>query len=418
MAKKIITDIVKTKRRIAPKPKEEQKEPLRPHSISRKKRGYPFKKIFFWVFVALVLFFALNLIISVFASASVRFTPKQEFVNIDLNLKAKRGSQNGDVSFEIVKIEHEEGEFINSTGTKDVSKKASGEIVIYNAFSSSRQTLVKNTRFETPDGKIYRIDRQVSVPGTEVKEGKIVPGSLEVTVYADKPGEEYNIGLTDFTIPGFKGSQRYEKFYARSKTEITGGFVGTLPIFSEEDAENARLRLRENIKDYFAENVSKQRPEGYLLYDNGLIIDFYDSEENPEEDIEGGSFYFNQKGVAIGILIEEDKLSEEIVRRYLNDDIASGVRVANIKGLDFKITEKDSEYSSITFNLKGRAHLVWKVDTGALALDFAEAEDRNYGAIFKRYPAIEEAEIVFKPPWWRKIPLKPSKIRFEEVLKD
>ena len=105
--------------------------------------------------------------------------------------------------------------------------------MIYNKYSAEAQIFVKDTRFETPEGKIYRIDRAVTVPGMKNSGGQTVAGSVEATVYADKSGSEYNIGFSDFTIPGLKGGLKYEKFYARSKTPMTGGMKGTVPDISE-----------------------------------------------------------------------------------------------------------------------------------------------------------------------------------------
>ena len=77
------------------------------------------------------------------------------------------------------------------------------------------------------------------MPGESLVSGKTVPGSTETAVSADEAGKEYNIGKTDFTIPGFKGDARYSKFYARSKTDMEGGFIGTIYSLSDEDEASA-----------------------------------------------------------------------------------------------------------------------------------------------------------------------------------
>ena len=83
----------------------------------------------------------------------------------------------------------------------------------------------------------------VTIPGTKVENGKTVPGSKEVDVVADKAGAEYNIGLTDFTIPGFKGSPKFETVFARSKTEMTGGYVGNSQIVTKNAVDIAVAEL-------------------------------------------------------------------------------------------------------------------------------------------------------------------------------
>ena len=48
-------------------------------------------------------------------------------------------------------------------GVKEVSEKASGQIVISSKLEAPQQ-LVKTTRFEAPNGHIYRIDQDITVP--------------------------------------------------------------------------------------------------------------------------------------------------------------------------------------------------------------------------------------------------------------
>ena len=89
---------------------------------------------------------------------------------------------------------------------KEVISKASGYIEIYNAYGAASQKLVAQTRFETKEGKIFRIQNSIIVPGAKMISGSLTPSSIRAKVVADSAGEEYNIGSSYFTIPGFKGS--------------------------------------------------------------------------------------------------------------------------------------------------------------------------------------------------------------------
>ena len=127
-----------------------------------------------------------------------------------------------------------------ATGKKNVEKKSRGEITIYNAYSSQSQSLVANTRFESPDGKIFRIENKITVPGAKVENGKIIPAGIKMNVVADKVGAEYNIGPAKFTIPGFKGAPKYDGFYARSESQMAGGFVGELVYPTDDEIKTAK----------------------------------------------------------------------------------------------------------------------------------------------------------------------------------
>lgn len=69
---------------------------------------------------------------------------------------------------------------------------ARGKVKIINTYSRA-QPLVRTTRLLTSDNKLFRIDKSVTVPAG---------GSVEVAIYADKPGAEFAIAPTKFTIPG------------------------------------------------------------------------------------------------------------------------------------------------------------------------------------------------------------------------
>ena len=186
-----------------------------------------------WIIVGvsiLVLFFGFSLL---FSGAKLVVIPKQRSVLVDATFEAFKTPRVGALGYEIMTIEIEGTNEVYANTEEFVEEKASGKITIYNNFNTSKQRLIKNTRFETPEGLIYRINESTVVPGQRIENKKVVPGSVEVVVYADEVGEKYNMGLGDFTIPWFKGDPRFDDFYARSKTEMTGGFVGEKKIVSK-----------------------------------------------------------------------------------------------------------------------------------------------------------------------------------------
>ena len=68
------------------------------------------------------------------------------------------------------------------------NQKARGTLIISNEYSSDTQPLIATTRFETGDGKIFRLAESVTVPGVTIVDGKRQPGIVEAVVIADAPG--------------------------------------------------------------------------------------------------------------------------------------------------------------------------------------------------------------------------------------
>ncbi len=200
-----------------------------------------------WAAAVVILVVIIRLV--TFAEASVTIKPKEQTASVEEKLTASKDTEAKEaIPFEVLKITGKSEKKIKASSEETVEKKASGEIVIFNKHSSNPQVLIQNTRFETPEGLIFRTNQSVTVPGTQEKDGEIIPGQVRVKVFADKTGEKYNIGLTDFTVPGFKGLPQFKNFFARSASEMTGGFSGKMRTVDPETLEAARKELQQGLE--------------------------------------------------------------------------------------------------------------------------------------------------------------------------
>ena len=163
-----------------------------------------------WLLGTVVIIVAGVLLLNYFAGATVTIVPKHETTTMDERFTAIKNATGADLPYAIMSTTTSLSIEVPATGEKTVTTKASGKIVVYNE-QTVAQRLIKNTRFESPTGKIYRINDSITVPKASISGGKTTPGSLEVTVYADEAGPEYNIAPTDFTLPGLKSSPTFKK---------------------------------------------------------------------------------------------------------------------------------------------------------------------------------------------------------------
>jgi hypothetical protein len=429
MSAKLVQDIFVKKRTVQPL---EPEKPPRPEKDRREKDREEIKewddffreKRFLWLrtkkkkiifgFAAAIFLSVGYLTVNFLSSVYIEITPRQEIVDINTVLRAAVEPKNGELPLEAMQISRAEKGVGRATARKEVSQKASGKIVIYNAYSSAPQPLIQNTRFEAAtNGKIYRIDKSIVVPGAKIEEGKIIPSEIEVTLYADKPGEDYNTGLADFAIPGFKGTPKYEKFYGRSRTEISGGFTGEASVITESDINDLQASLKEKIKEYLLKTAKIQQPKNFLLYENAKQIIFEENKKLPKAGDIAEEFEIEEKATFFGFLLRPSDIGGILAEKYLKSEDALRAEVVNIGNLSFEL--KDFTAENITFNLKGKAHFAWKVDEEALKHDLTD-RSKNPEEIFKNYPAIEKAKVIFRPSWWRFFPKNPSKIHIGNVL--
>jgi hypothetical protein len=359
-------------------------------------------------------------VLSVFASSSVKVIPKSQTIPIDVSLTASRSSSGEVLRYDVIRMSREQGTIVQAGEEEEVSVRASGRIMVYNNHSESSQPLVATTRFETPEGLIYRIQENVSVPGiTTNAEGETVPGSIEVTVYADQAGEDYNIGLSDFTIPGFVGTPRFDNFYARSVTEMTGGFQGVMRRVGDETLASARQGLQSSLENQLKKDVFAQIPETFVLYENGIFIDF---EELPQSGASQNSVTVNEKAVLHAILIDKESLNTMIVEEmFFEEDLAlPPAQIMNLKDMTFNISSdfNPNDNHDISFTLRGEGKFVWLFDEVRLKEDLAGSSKRNIDSVMANYPSVQQAEANLNPFWKRSFPKNPNKISVEVVIND
>lgn len=352
-----------------------------------------------------------------FSGAKLIITPKQRTVLIDAEFEAFKVPSVNELGYKIMTIEKEGSQEVTPSGREFVKEKASGKIIVYNNFSSSSQRLIKNTRFETPEGLIYRINKSIVVPGQKTENGKIVPGSLEVTVYADEEGERYNITLTDFTIPGFKGDPRFDDFYARSKTEMIGGFVGEKKIVSETDEEQARGEIQGRLKTGLLKEVFSQKPEGFEIYEDGVFIT-YSALSDGEK---GESVIVREKAILYGILFEQGAFAQFVARNTIagfegNDE----VEILDSSTFIFSIIDKDEAEpwndDEFSFELKGKANVVWSFEAEQLKNDLVGKSKEALQTVLTGYPSIDEAQIILRPFWRQTFPDNIKDIKITTII--
>jgi hypothetical protein len=296
-----------------------------------------------------------------------------------------------------------------ATSRAQVAQKATGQLTIYNAYSSEKQQLVATTRFVTPDGKVFRLDEGVTVPGAQVKDGKIIPSSIEVSVTADKPGAEYNVGpIPKLTVPGFKGSPKYNGFYGEFKDKTSGGFVGERATPSEKDIADAKDNVVEFLKTSLQANVVNNRPVDLKIVNGASEVKVTRLTVNKNTNDKGEFHVFGEAQFRAMAFREED------VRQ-----IALGEATKNHPGMDFKSVKFDYRDVKVNFD-KGEISFTVEVQGAlwpALEVDKLKTEILGIGikeaqAIIRSLPQLEKGtKITLWPIWLGKVPRDPDRVR-------
>jgi len=354
-------------------------------------------------------------------TAEIEINLKKEKISFDL---AAVGSKNisrvdqslNEIPLEEIKVEKTKSKEFPATGEKELDERAGGRITIYNEYSSSPQTLIGHptderyqTRFESPQGKIFRILKTVTVPGAKIEEGKIVPSSIEVTVIADQPGDSYNIGPTNFTIPGFQGTPKYAGFYAKSDSPMSGGYIGLAKVVSAEDLEKAKKSLTEELKNEVRQTLQEQVPTDLKLVEEGTketITKILTVKEETMAD----SFNVEISVSVQALFFRENDLKELIDLNLISQIEGNKTLLPETQQINYKKISIDWQKSEVNFDLRIDEEVVWQIDLIKLKQDLAGQTEESIKRYLANQPEIETVKVTFRPFWVKRIPFQEKKI--------
>lgn len=358
----------------------------------------------------------------VFGGAVLEVQPKQKAVTVQADFTAYAAPQAGQLGYELLTLEATGERQVTASGTEEVSEQAEGTVTIYNAYSDTTQRLIKNTRFESSDGHIFRIFESVEIPGrTAAADGTIVPGSVTARVFADAPGEEYNIGPTRFVVPGLRDTDQFDGIYAESSESFSGGFEGERYIIDDAELATVQASLHEELQQALRTRLQSERPAGFILFDDAIRFEFTTL---PTAAIGENLATVKEQGKLVVPIFKEDEFASYIAENTIAGFEHEPVKIVDPTTLNWSYrgaTTSDtvlSGASSIEFALSGDTRIVWQFNEDRLRTDLAGAAKTALPTILAAYPAIEKAEAIIKPFWKQSFPENKEEITLKTVAKE
>lgn len=414
--------------RSAPTETEEPPQPLeeievRPRRVPARRgstpgSGLPVRKYLFGgIVLALILVFG-GVATILLRGAEVVVTPKTHDTSVQASFIAKLKPAVGELGYELLSLEEVGQMQVTATGEEEVTERAEGSITIYNAYSTSPQRLIKNTRFESEEGKIYRVSDSVDIPGyTKDDGGRVIPGEATAEVFAEAAGDTYNLASGRFSVPGLKGSEQYDLIHAEVIAPgIQGGFEGMRFIVDETELAEARQKLQSELREKLSGRVKTERPNGFILYDPAITFTY---EALPAEDAGNSTALIKERAHLNVPLFNEMTFASYIAKQTVSGYGGESVRLQDPLGLSFAYASDQGDLKmkeSIDFALTGQARIIWNFDETSLKGALAGLEEEALPGVLSSYPAIERAEAVIRPLWKSSFPENETEIEIRETL--
>ena len=296
---------------------------------------------------------------------------------------------------------------------ENVSYKAKGILTVSNAYSASPQTLVATTRFESPDGKIFRLDEKTVVPGAKISGGKTTPSSVDVKVTADAPGAEWNVApAKDWKIPGFKGTPRYDTFTAENTKAMSGGFVGEMPVVSETQKQSAAEDAGKSLKDVLNGEMFVLMSDTFKLLPGG---ENFEITKNEYQEVKNNP---NKLGVFVEgemkrIVFKEDTVKNALFQKYGKSYIAEGYTIAQPFDIAYGTSSLDFANKTLTVPIHGTITYTFGTDKDTLINEFKGKDEAELKRIIFSLPGIENATVSLWPFWVTSVPKNEKRIHVE-----
>ena len=297
-----------------------------------------------------------------------------------------------------------------ASGIERVDQRARGIITVWNAHSRSPQLLVRNTRFATLDGRVYRTTSAVTVPGARISAGEIQPSSINVEVIADIAGEAHNIGpVARLRIPGFEGTPRYAGFYGEFKTGASGGFVGERRVPTANDISQAKEEVTIKVKVAIKSSITMTIPPELKIIENAITYTI--TREGVTGDVnEQGEFTY-------GVIMEA-----KVPAFRENDIIALMVKKFHENNADiYDIVSKNLSYTSaptinlvagyISIPIEFTSSWARSFDIEAFKTNILDMNAQSLREAIFAIPGVSNSQVNFSPFWVNSVPQDPARVR-------
>ncbi len=286
---------------------------------------------------------------------------------------------------------------VQNTNIEKVGK-SKGEIIIINNNTRS-QTLVRTTRFLTPDNFLFRLDRTVVIPAKS---------KIKATVTADKEGIEGDVKPPlRLTIPGLRKNLQ-DKIYGEVAAPFYGGLIKIGQV-TDQEVSSALSRFLEELSEqdqvnFLADYLSQ---EGSLPSENIDIInktEIISQQVTPEIGSESDIFTIDLSVKSRGVLFDKSSLINISQNKFINS-LPESERFVSIdrSSLNVSLDSIDLENKQAYLTVKITGYSI----VNETFIDKNQLKGKSIQQVkdmFSENPQIKKVEVYLNPFWVKKVP--------------
>ncbi|MBU1032908.1 MAG: hypothetical protein ABII13_02210 [Patescibacteria group bacterium] len=346
--------------------------------------------------------------------AQVRIHVKRDVNNIETIVEVAKDPEPGQLQGRVV-----EGTFDNIQEFTVTEKEAevvvattTGNVRITNNYSKD-QPLIKTTRLLTSDGKLFRINKSVTVPSG---------GSIEVEAYSDKPGKNYLIPTgTIFTIPGL-----WIDLQSLIKAEAISGFTGQSgksKIVTAAELVEAQKTLEEAVLEQAKKTLAAEASIPWeklgqncapndSCWEGVYLVKTLEKKSNVSPGQQTAGFLAQVK-MEVKAVFYPKKDIQVLVQSKLKERLPEGRDLVDYDSgrVVYRLEQADTHIEEARLTIMAEAYSRLTENSPALSKDaIAGLSIEDAKTKLAAVDGTEFVEITLRPSWARKIPRQKDKI--------
>lgn len=383
------------------------------------KKRRPLKEIFIGggvIFILLTIYLYNRL-----PKSDVLIWPKLHQLSAETKIAADKSIRdidplNGVIPAKYIEEELDGQQEVQSTGSFLNEVKASGTIRIYNNLEPLTPfTLIKGTHFLSDSGKSFKTLEKVTIPAATYQKGKLAPGFIDAKVEAVEPGEEYNVGSSNFSAPKLSGSAYFYGIHAESSGYMAGGYAGQKKKVTKEDVEKAKIALTNELLARAEDILRSKLSSDDILPNNVVLKNIVEFNSAPNADTVADKFSVGAK-VKVSALTFNKKDVENFAKVHFSSRLGDDkILLEESVNISYAMETIDINGGKLALNLKMSASEHQSIDkiylidlfAGKSSGEMREIAESVYGE------EITKVEADFWPFWVRRAPKNEDKIKID-----
>ena len=209
---------------------------------------------------------------------------------------------------------------------------------------------------------------------------------------------------------------RYQGFYARASTDITGGFIGKQRVVNAELRKTTEDSIKTDLKEQLLKELYAIKPDNYIIFKDAYSVNYTNLADT---NVDNNNVKINIEGNLNGIAFNNLKLTKYIANKKIADFDGLPTELIPTDNLVVTLTGADStglwKNDTLQIKFSGDAVVKWLYDGDMIKRQLAGRSQADLQVLTSQFrDSVAGIKVQFRPTWTKYFPDNLSKIKISE----